>query len=153
MLVRHRQPWYLSSAVNSELGRLISHAYGAQHDAPAADIATQGHDVIITLEVPGLSPNDIDITLDGRQLTISGERDTNTLAEGDRLISRGTRRGRFNRTFTVPLGTTHEQVTANLENGLLRVRVAEVTKPETEPHKITISSGDQETALESRETA
>lgn len=142
MLVRYRQPWYLSSRVNSEFDQLMAETFGREVNTftPAADIATEGQDVLITLAVPGIAAEAIDVTLEGRRLTISGERAKSEVAEGDRFISRGLRRGTFNRGFTVPQGTTAEQVSASLDNGLLTVRVAQVTKPAPEPQKIAVSS-------------
>ncbi|GAA4924152.1 HSP20 family protein [Stackebrandtia albiflava] len=142
MLVRYRQPWFLSSRVDSEFDRLMAETFGREVAGftPAADIATEGDDVVITLALPGVAAEAIDITLDGRKLTVSGERAESRVAEGDRYIARGLRRGGFNRTFTVPQGTTAEQISADLENGLLKVRVADVTKPKVQPQKIAVNS-------------
>lgn len=144
MLVRYRQPWHLSSRVNSEFDRLIGETFGREATGftPAADIVTDGRDVVITLAVPGVAAEDIEVTLEGRKLTVSGERAEAQTAEGDRYITRGLRRGSFARTFTVPQGVTAEQVSADLENGLLKVRVAEVTKPEPQPEKIAINASN-----------
>ncbi|MFD0558448.1 HSP20 family protein [Stackebrandtia endophytica] len=142
MLVRYRQPWYLSSRVNSQFDKLISDAFGREATGftPAADVVTEGNDVVVTLALPGVSAEAIDVTLEGPKLTISGERVESETAEGDRYLSRGLRRGSFTRTFTVPRGTTGDQIHAELENGLLKVRVSEVTKPQAQPEKIAVNS-------------
>jgi HSP20 family protein len=141
MLVRYRQPWYLSSRVNSEFDRLMAEAFVGKPIgfSPAADVATEGTDIVISLDIPGVAAEDVDIALDGRRLTIAGERAERTVADGDRVLRRGLSRGKFTRTFTVPAGTKADQVTASAANGLLHVRVAEVIKPKTQPHKIAVT--------------
>ncbi|MGH8882755.1 MAG: Hsp20/alpha crystallin family protein, partial [Stackebrandtia sp.] len=130
MLVRYRQPWLLSSRVNTEFDRLMADTFAGRTGSyfPDAEVSAQGNDVVITVDVPGVATEDVDVTLDGRRLTISGQRAETELAEGDRVISRGSRRGGFTRSYTVPVGTTAEQVTASVDNGLLTVRVADATK-------------------------
>ena len=155
MLVRYRQPWFLSSRVNSEFDRLMAETFGRTPDrfTPAADVATEGNDVVITLELPGIKADEVDVTLDGRRLTISGEHSHTETAEGDRYLARGLRRGRFTRTFTVPDGTTADQVDAHLADGLLKVRVADVTEPKREPAKIAVTSvATTDEAIESGDT-
>jgi len=142
VLVRYRQPWYLSSRVNSQFDKLISDSFGREATGftPAADVVTEGNDVVITLALPGVSAEAIDVTLEGSKLTISGERAESATGEGDRYLSRGLRRGSFTRTFSVPRATTGDQIGAELENGLLKVRISEVTKPEPQPEKIAVNS-------------
>lgn len=150
MLVRYRQPWYLSSRVNSEFDRLMADTFGGNGNySPAADVATQGNDVVITVDIPGVAAEDVDVTLDGRRLIISGQRAKTQLAEGDRLLARGLRSGGFQRAFTVPVGTTADQITATVDNGQLTVRVAEVTKPQAQPQKITVGKTIPSAEIES----
>lgn len=142
MLVRYRQPWFLSSRVNSEFDRLMAETFGRNLDrfAPAADVATEGNDIVITVELPGIKAEEVDITLEGRKLTIAGEHSRNETAEGDRYLARGLRRGSYARSFAVPEGTTSDQISADLQDGLLKVRIADVTKPKPQPEKIAVNS-------------
>ncbi|HIW62124.1 MAG TPA: Hsp20/alpha crystallin family protein [Candidatus Stackebrandtia excrementipullorum] len=151
MLVRYRQPWFLSSRVNSEFDRLMSETFGRDTGRinPAADIVTEGEDVVVTLELPGIKADEVDITLDGRRLTVAGEHSSTETAEGDRYLSRGLRRGRFSRSFSVPEGTTAEQIGAELKDGLLKLRVSGVIKPQPQPQKIAVTSTvDADAAIE-----
>jgi HSP20 family protein len=104
-------------------------------------MATEGADVVITLELPGVDPNDIDIEVADGRLTISGERrDTREETKGKVLV-REFRYGAFRRTFQLPDGVTPDQVEADADHGLLRLRVRNVTKPVVPPRKIDIRSG------------
>lgn len=157
MLVRYRQPWYLSSRVNSEFDRLIGETFGRVEPvfSPPADVSTSGNDVVIALDVPGVAPEDVDVTLEGRFLKITGTRSRAQVAEGDRVLARGRFEGSFARTYRVPQGTEPQQVSATVDNGQLIVRVADVTKPEPQPAKIAViraagaaelEAGDAETS-------
>ncbi|ADD44096.1 Hsp20/alpha crystallin family protein [Stackebrandtia nassauensis] len=154
MLVRYRQPWFLSSRVNNEFDRLIAETFGRVEPVftPPADVSTQGNDVVIALDVPGVAPEDVDVTLEGRFLKITGTRASAQVAEGDRYLARGRFEGSFARTYRVPEGTTPEQVSATVDNGQLIVRVADVTKPEPQPQKIAVTRAAESQALESGET-
>ena len=87
--------------------------------------------------------------MDGRRLTVAGEHSSTETAEGDRYLSRGLRRGRFSRSFSVPEGTTAEQIGAELKDGLLKLRVSGVIKPQPQPQKIAVTSTvDADAAIE-----
>ena len=138
MLVSYRQPWSLSSRMNAEFDRLIAGTFGAGPvGSPAAEVSTEGNDVVITVDVPGSGPQDVDVTLTGRRLTLT-ERRTESSTDGP---ARSSRRAPLRRSFTVPAGTTPEQVTATVSNGVLTVRVTEATKPEPQPHRIAVTAG------------
>lgn len=153
MLVRYRQPWFLSGRIDNEFDRIVADAFGrgTAAFAPAADVVTEGEDVVVTLSVPGVAPEDIDVTLDGRKLVVSGERVQPELAEGDRVVERGLRHGAFRRVFTVPAGTTSEQISAEAKHGLLKVRVARATKPESQPQKIAVYGAPEVLEVEAAE--
>ncbi|CAM3153369.1 Hsp20/alpha crystallin family protein [Stackebrandtia soli] len=150
MLVRYRQPWYLSSRVNSEFDQLIAEAFGNDNKnfKPAADVVTDGDDVVIKLAIAGVPADAVDVTLDGRKLTVTGERAESELADGDRYLARGLRYGAFRRGFTVPEGTTAEQISASLDNGVLSVRVAKVTAKTPTSTKIAIVDGEAKAELD-----
>ena len=148
MLVRYRQPWYLTSRVDNEFDRLISEAFtDSSSFSPAADVLTDGDDVLIKLAVAGVPAADIDVTLEGRSLVVTSERPAVELADGDRYLSRGLRTGAFRRTFTVAAGTTAEQVSASVDNGLLTVRIARAASPVASA-KIAVVEGGAVEALD-----
>lgn len=139
MMARYRQPWYLTSRIDSEFDRLMNETFGQGHKfSPAADVTVQDQDVVITIDTPGVREDDISVTLDGRRLVVSGER--TELNEGDKVLSRGIWRGKFTKTFTVREGIEPNDVSAELNNGVLTVRVANVAKNQPEPQKIEVTS-------------
>jgi len=136
-------PFTALARLDDEFDDLVRRSFGAaQYQyVPAVEMATEGNDVVITLELPGVDIDDIDIEVAEGRLTISGERrDTREETKGKVLV-RELRYGGFRRTFQLPEGVTAEQVEAESDRGLLRVRVKDVTKPVVPPRKIGIRSG------------
>lgn len=114
---------------------------------PAIEMRTDGADVVITLELPGVDvTSDVDIEVAEGRLTISGQRrDRNDERdEAGKVLVRELRYGSFRREFALPEGVTAEHVDASYDQGLLEVRVREVSKPALPPQKVAIrSAGDQ----------
>ncbi|MEV0647219.1 Hsp20/alpha crystallin family protein [Phytomonospora sp. NPDC050363] len=147
MVLRYWEPTARLDRADTEFDRIVTRFFGtapraADGIAPAADVIADGNDVVISVELPGLSPADIDIEVAPRRLTISGERNATEVAEGQRVLARGRRHGRFRTDFRLPAGVAADNVKANYEHGVLTVRVHEVTKPAPEPVKIAVEGGE-----------
>jgi HSP20 family protein len=89
--------------------------------APLADLEETDDAYVVELELPGLAPDDVDVQLDDRVLTVSGE-----IREKKRtgILHRRTRRmGEFHSAVTLPAEVDDEHVEASLRDGVLTVRV------------------------------
>src|SRR2546421_1646136 len=145
-------PFTALARLDDEFDDLVRRSFGTAqyHYVTAVELSTEGNDVVITLELPGVDVDDIDIEGAEGRLTISGERrDTREETKGKVLV-RELRYGGFRRTFQLPEGVTPEQVEAESDKGLLRVRVKDVTKPVVPPRKIGIRSGGGPMTIESQ---
>ncbi len=93
--------------------------------------------LVVVAEVPGLTEKDLEVTIDKRVLTLSGERKLN-LPEG--LLEQAPERQpeRFSRSFTLPERIATDGLTAELKDGVLTVRLPKV--PEEQPRKIAIKA-------------
>ena len=116
---------------------------------PAIEMATDGSDVLISLELPGVDvEKDIDIEVAQGRLTISGERHDRMAQRDDKesakVLVRELRYGSFRREFALPEGVTADDVDAAYENGMLHVRVRHVTKPPEQPKKVAIRGASDE---------
>lgn len=101
---------------------LIDRAARAASEAyPPYNVEQRGEAAVrITLAVAGFSPDDLSITLEGRQLTISGKRDGTDKGDGgNAYLHRGIAARGFLRTFVLADGLEVEE--ASLEHGLLHV--------------------------------
>ena len=77
----------------------------------------------MTVEVPGLKAEEIDVHLTGDVLTLRGERTEEEKKEGAHYQIREMRYGTFERTFNFPTHVDARHVEAEIEDGLLTVRV------------------------------
>src|SRR2546423_12022576 len=99
-------PFTALARLDDEFDDLVRRSFGAaQYQyVPAVEMSTEGPDVGITLELPGVDVNDIDIEVADGRLTISGERrDTREEAKGKVLV-RELRDRAFRRTIQPAAG-------------------------------------------------
>jgi HSP20 family protein len=130
-----RDPWV-------EMGR-IQRLLGADREEsawlPAVNVWSGEDTVVLTADVPGVDPKDVSIDVQGRLLTISGERKAEEQPD-DMACWRGEKgSGKFSRSFRLPFEVDSAKVTAKYHNGVLKI-----TLPQTEaskPKKITVTSG------------
>ena len=100
--------------------RLDRFAPGPSGWTPAVDILETADQYIVTAEVPGMSRDDLDISVHEGRLTISGERRERILqCEQYHRVERG--HGSFSRTFHLPVPIDSERITADLRDGVLTV--------------------------------
>jgi HSP20 family protein len=96
----------------------------------------QDGEFVFRAEVPGIPPDQLDVGLEHRRLTISGERKP---PEGSGAHHRRERRfGRFSRTIQLPEELDPGKATAECHDGVLTLRVAR--REETKPRKISVQS-------------
>ena len=113
--------------------------------APRVDVAEDDQSVTLTAELPGVSENDIDVSLVGDQLTIKGEKRSE---HEDKKDSHGfslhrTERsyGAFQRTITVPYRVDPDLVAAQFNDGVLRITLPKPADalPQRQGRKIEIN--------------
>lgn len=111
---------------------------------PSVDIFENKDNIVLEAELPGLKPEDVNISIENNVLTISGERKFEKKDEGDNFhrVERGY--GSFTRSFTLPPTVSAENATAEFENGILHLTLAK--REEAKPRRIEIKgSGSQST--------
>jgi HSP20 family protein len=91
---------------------------------------------IFKADLPGVREEDLDITVTGTRLTISGKREAEARTENERFYAYERSYGTFTRSFTLPEGVKTEEVDAELKNGVLTIRVAKA--PEHQPKKVSL---------------
>lgn len=91
---------------------------------PAAEIAKDGDDAVVRLELPGVDVDkDVNVELVDGRLVIHGERRDERAEEKDGRTLREVRYGSFRRSFQLPAHITSEAVSASYDAGVLTVRV------------------------------
>jgi HSP20 family protein len=99
---------------------------------PAVNVwASEQEGVIVTAELPGVSPDSIDISVTADTLTINGSRKPEDLPEGAQYHRRERYCDEFSRSVQLPYSVDTDGVEASLENGVLRIVLprAEAEKP------------------------
>jgi HSP20 family protein len=103
------------------------------YDGPALplDVTADSDTVTIEAALPGIKPDDVDITVENGTVTISGKTADERTAEEGSYVLQEIRRGNFSRTVTLPNGLEPDKATATFENGILRLEIpkAEQLKP------------------------
>lgn len=101
--------------------------------SPAIDVRESEDAIHFFCDVPGMKPEDLEITLEGEVLTIRGKREE----EGEAAnLYRGRRYGSFTRSFTLPDVADTDDLSASLDHGVLTVRAGK--QPKAMPRKIEI---------------
>jgi len=102
-------------------------------DGPALplDVTADSDSVTIEAALPGIKPDDVDITVENGTVTISGKTADERTAEEGSYVLQEIRRGSFSRTVTLPNGLEPDKARATFENGILHLEIpkAEQLKP------------------------
>ncbi len=120
--------------------------------APSVDIFEDKERLILEAELPGMSRDDFDISVENNVITLKGERKFEKKTEGDNYHRVERSYGSFTRSFTLPQTVTADGATADFDNGVLRVALPK--REETKARKIEITgSGSDAKQIEPNEAA
>jgi HSP20 family protein len=99
----------------------------------AVDIYETKDDVVVKASLPGVKPEDIEVSVVGDTLTIKGEVKEEKDIKEENYIRKERRYGSFCRSFTLPVSVNPDKATAEFENGVLTLTLpkAEEVKPKT----------------------
>ena len=129
------------AAMQDRMNRLFGNVYLRDEDTgfrgswvPAVDIfETEQHDLVLRAEVPGMSREEIEVTVENGTIILKGEKKFDPAVKDDsyRRIERAY--GTFHRSFTLPNTVDTAQVTADYKNGVLSVTLPfrEEARPRT----------------------
>lgn len=90
---------------------------------PAVDIADLNDMIVVKAEVPGIDPKEIQVTLDGQILTLTGEKKYEKEEKDEKHYRMERSMGSFARSVRLPVPVQEGQVSATFKNGLLTVRL------------------------------
>jgi HSP20 family protein len=107
-----------------------------------ADVIENDNELRFAIDVPGLDPDNISVTVENNVLTVSGERAweyEEGKPDGEyHLFER--RYGRFERSFALPQRVNAEQIDATVDNGVLTILLPKLE--EAKPRKIAVKAGN-----------
>jgi HSP20 family protein len=123
-----------------EIDRLFEDTFGRDNASswtPAVDVRENQNELRFDLELPGLNPDEFEITTDNGVLTVRGEKRTERKEEDDaryHVIERSY--GTFMRSFQLPQGLDDSRIEASFDNGILSIHIPKSALPQ--PKKIQI---------------
>jgi HSP20 family protein len=136
----------------AQMSPILAHALGLHGQpqgsgtatawAPALDISERKDAYLVTVELPGLKPEDLDITMEDGLLTIQGERQFTSESSEQQFHRVERRYGAFRRAITLPAHVLAEGIQASFEDGVLQILVPKAE--EATPKRIQVRSGRTE---------
>ncbi len=143
----------------SQMNPMLAHALGLHGQrqgaaasstpaawAPALDISERKDAYVVTVELPGVKLDDLQITLEGGLLTIQGERHFADDSSEQHFHRVERRYGAFRRAITLPAHVQADAIEATADNGVLQIMVPKVE--EAKPKRIEVRPGSRLGAVE-----
>jgi HSP20 family protein len=107
----------------TQFGPQTGTSYGPQAWAPAVDITERKDTYLVTAELPGVSPADLEVTFQDGLLTIQGERHPAAEVPDDKVHRAERRHGAFRRSITLPSHVQADKIEATTQDGVLQILV------------------------------
>jgi HSP20 family protein len=120
---------------------------GISRGIPAVESFEKGGNIHLRAELPGVDPSNLDISITGDLLVISGERENTGEVEEASFQFREMSHGKFERQFTLPEGVDTDKVRAEYKNGMLELIVPLPVESKPRQVKIAIKSGEKKGLL------
>jgi len=136
MNLRHFAPWTVADLIRRDIARAsgrqvgtVSNPTAATDWAPATDIVEKQERFELRADLPGVSAEEIEVSMDAGVLTISGERQAEKHDEDDSVQRIERSSGRFVRRFSMPDTADAEGIKARMSNGILDVSMPNLPEP------------------------
>jgi HSP20 family protein len=145
-IVRWSDPFREFAQLQDRINRAFSDAYVKNDDAlmtsgtwvPPVDIYQNGdQELVLTAELPDMTRDDIDITVDNGTLTIRGEKKLTAEVKEEQFHRIERRYGTFSRSFSIPPTVDPARVAADYKQGVLTVRLP--LREEAKPRQIKVN--------------
>lgn len=103
-------------------------SFFAEEWSPAVDVRENSDAYVVQADIPGVKPEDMDVTLENGVLTIRGQRREEKKDEGENYHRIERFSGSFSRRFVLPEAADADNVEANMDQGVLVVRIPKTEK-------------------------
>lgn len=150
-LLTRRSPQGMMRRTDWPFERLVEDMFGTLHDefgrlpewwgnerfVPSMDVAEDETSLTLTAEVPGMSKEDLEVTVEDGMLIVRGEKKEEKTSEDESWRRTERRFGQFERRVQLPEHVDAEKIEATYKDGVLKLRMpkAEGTKPKAIPIK------------------
>jgi HSP20 family protein len=113
----------------AELRDRLDRAFGeisggeARTWAPRVDVVREKERIVVQAELPGIKPEEVEISVEGDVLTISGHHEQNKEEKDEHVVRCERRYGSFSRSMPLPSGVDPDQIEADFADGVLEVSI------------------------------
>lgn len=121
-----------------------SQAWSGGYQVPT-DVFHTEDSLVIRMDLPGVSPDDVEVAVQENVLLINGKRQFTWDADKVRFVRRGTFYGDFTQRVALGKGLNVEAIAAHYDNGVLELHIPYME--EVQPRKINIEVGSNQKAL------
>ena len=129
-------------SMNRELDRVFSRNFGNSGTwLPAMDVVERADAFVVTLDVPGVAPDTIDLTFDQGALTIRGTRPSAEYGEQDKIYVAERTLGEFERVVRLPETVDSDHIQASFDRGVVTIVIPKAAAARA--RKIAISTNAQ----------
>jgi HSP20 family protein len=120
-------------SVQDELNRLFGRTLAMRASAgstwiPSMDVVETPDRIVATLELPGIAPDEVEVSVEDSTLTVSGARERADEVEDERYHRVERRYGAFSRTIALPETADADRVEASFDKGVLTIEVPKVER-------------------------
>lgn len=143
MAITRYEPWSFLTQLQRDLERMHEGdkeggSVATAQWTPAVDIKEEADQFVLHADLPGVKPENIDVSMEDGVLTVKGEKDTATKTEqqGYKRIERSY--GSFYRRFSLPDTADAENINAKAKNGVLEITIPK--RESVKPKKISVAS-------------
>jgi HSP20 family protein len=155
MAITRWDPFQELNLITNRMNRLFQDSFGqgaageegltTTAFVPPVDIYEDEHHITLKIEVPGIDQKDIDVRVENNTLTVRGERKFETEEKEENFHRVERRYGSFYRAFTLPNTVESDSVTADYDNGVLKIKLAKKAEAKPKQIKVNVGQGPQKT--------
>jgi HSP20 family protein len=107
--------------------------------APSVDIYEDGNELVVKAELPGVTKEDVTVSLEEDTLVLQGERKSEKEVKEDKYYRMERQYGSFYRRLPVPAGTTEDSIKASFKDGILEIRMPKPAESKPAAKQITVA--------------
>jgi HSP20 family protein len=151
--MQRKDPWHRLEEMREEMARLWEEpwpfrllpikrpAIQATTWTPHTDVYEKNGNIVVQAELPGLTKDDVEITLDDGDIVIQGERKATEEVKEQDYYRMERRSGSFYRRLTLPFEVTPDKISATVKDGVLEVKIPRPAEKKPEAKKIEVKAG------------
>ncbi len=151
MVIRRWEPFREFTGVREAIGHFgngLTHPYEPRavyrgSDIPRVDAYHTQDSLVVKVAIPGVRPEDVDVTVTGNILTIKGEVKGEDEVDERSYLIREQRYGTFSRTLTLPKGLKTDEIEATYGEGVFTLTIPKADEIRPKEVKVTVKPADE----------